>query len=312
MRTTIAVITLLVAACQATPPASPSEVAVAWPSVTPTGSVSPAVSTSTAATATATVASTPEPTDAPIASPTAARAVLLERDSFARVVTSDLRVRSKPGVSDDSAKFEPLLQDGTYAFVLEGPVAASGYYWYLVLPFRRDRDAIEPPFGWVAAADKDGSPWLAAQPISCPETPVAGWGGPDMEGVTNMYRHLACFRDKPQTFQSAIGRPGDLCGVFEWRLEPSWFDTTCPSHYLSGDDVALDVFLPPGVVPPTVDPDSTLGVDVTAQYDHPEARNCRLAPAVAVPTTAAPPPELVVLTCRAQFVATSIAITADP
>ena len=32
-------------------------------------------------------------------------------DTYARVVTDDLRVRSKPGVSDDSKKLEPLLQE---------------------------------------------------------------------------------------------------------------------------------------------------------------------------------------------------------
>ena len=32
-------------------------------------------------------------------------------DTYARVVTDDLRVRSKPGVSEDSKKLEPLLQN---------------------------------------------------------------------------------------------------------------------------------------------------------------------------------------------------------
>ena len=55
-------------------------------------------------------------------------------DTYALVVTDDLRVRSKPGVSDDSKKLEPLLQQPVRLVVLDGPVQASGYDWYLVQP----------------------------------------------------------------------------------------------------------------------------------------------------------------------------------
>ena len=81
-------------------------------------------------------------------------------DTYARVVTDDLRVRSNPGVSDDSTKLEPLLQDGVQVVVLDGPVQASGYDWYLVQPTITSDTADPYPFGWVAAADKDGEPWI--------------------------------------------------------------------------------------------------------------------------------------------------------
>ena len=86
-------------------------------------------------------------------------------DTYARVVTDDLRVRSKPGVSDDSKKLEPLLQDGVLLVVLDGPVQASGYDWYQVQPTLTSDTAGPYPFGWVAAADKDGEPWIEPETV---------------------------------------------------------------------------------------------------------------------------------------------------
>lgn len=85
-------------------------------------------------------------------------------------VSDDLRVRSKPRVSADSVKYQPLLPVGTVLEVLAGPVAASGYWWYRV---RLDegstlRDGITT--GWVAAADHDGELWI-------------DWYGVDMDAV---------------------------------------------------------------------------------------------------------------------------------
>jgi hypothetical protein len=47
-------------------------------------------------------------------------------DTYARVVTDDLRVRSKPGLSEGSKKLEPLLDRGALLVVLDGPVQVSG------------------------------------------------------------------------------------------------------------------------------------------------------------------------------------------
>jgi len=75
-------------------------------------------------------------------------------------VSDALRVRSQPRVSDDSIKYEPVLPLDTNLFVLDGPVAASGYNWYKVAPVSF-ADLAGPGYGWVAAADKDGTPWIA-------------------------------------------------------------------------------------------------------------------------------------------------------
>ena len=74
-------------------------------------------------------------------------------------VTSDVRVRSKPGTEADSVKYEPLLRAGTMLHIVDGPVASSGYWWYRVeLETGILRGGITN--GWIAAADRDGTPWI--------------------------------------------------------------------------------------------------------------------------------------------------------
>ncbi len=93
------------------------------------------------------------------------------------VVVSGLRVRTAPTVDNAvSAKLEPLLGLGTRLQVIDGPVEADDYHWYLVqavgLPHR----------GWVAAADHDGEAWIdlpeatatATLPLSADETALVG------------------------------------------------------------------------------------------------------------------------------------------
>ena len=68
---------------------------------------------------------------------------------------SGLRVRTQPTVDNSkSVKLDPLLGVGTQLQIIEGPVTADDYDWYLV-------QAIGLPHnGWVAAADHDGEPWI--------------------------------------------------------------------------------------------------------------------------------------------------------
>ena len=130
----------------------------------------------------------------------------LTPDSFGEVVTNDLRVRSKPRVSDDSIKLEPLLWDGALLFVIEGPVAASGYDWFLVRPmgeadlqFHPD----PPDLGWVAAASKVGEPWLVAQSFPCLRaSPLETLS--DIDYPPHGLIGLACFGDSPQRFDADL------------------------------------------------------------------------------------------------------------
>ncbi len=80
---------------------------------------------------------------------------VLAAGSTVDVVASGLRVRTAPTVDDSkSAKLEPLLSLGVQLQILDGPVTADDYDWYLV-------QAIGWPHrGWVAAADHDGVAWI--------------------------------------------------------------------------------------------------------------------------------------------------------
>ena len=108
------------------------------------------------------------PPASPSAAPSAAYAPAI--GSVAITVSDRIRVRSEPRVSDDSAKYKPVLPVGTTLFVLGGPVSASGYTWYKVAPV--SFAGLEGPgFGWVAMADKDGQPWVG--PATGPDTAIS-------------------------------------------------------------------------------------------------------------------------------------------
>jgi len=115
----------------------------------------------------------PSPSDAaqtPSAStsPTAVRpSDAYAADTVVEVVSKTLRVRTAPTVDNTkSVKLEPLLGLGAQLQVIDGPVSADGYNWYLVqaigLPHR----------GWVAAADHDGTPWIEDLTIAASPSPA--------------------------------------------------------------------------------------------------------------------------------------------
>ena len=110
----------------------------------------------------------------------------LDLESFAVTLVDQLRVRSQPTVAESSAKLEPLLPAGVRLFVIEESVAADGYAWYHVLP-------VDPgyPSGWVAAASRDGEPWIEAAPSECPSLPIEPL---EMDSL-GVYGGLACFGD---------------------------------------------------------------------------------------------------------------------
>ena len=149
----------------------------------------------------------PEPSPSEFAAPSFAvpgDSVPIPADTYARVVTDDLRVRSKPGVSEDSKKLEPLLQEPMSLLVLDGPVQSSGYDWYLVQPIPSDMDAATYPFGWIAAAGKDGEPWIQADLMGCPPTPQTV---DDLGSITQTapkYYEITCFGGDEITFQARI------------------------------------------------------------------------------------------------------------
>jgi hypothetical protein len=310
MRSAILVLGLLVAACEsatASPEPAPSAPASAVPTAT-----APIVSTVTP--------SAPTPTASPRPTPVASR---IRPDSFVEVVTDGLRVRTKPAVSDDSIRLEPLLWKGALAFVVDGPVAGSGYDWYLVEPLGEvdlQVHADPPAYGWVAAAAKDGDPWLAEYPISCEASPL-DWLQYDFDYPPKELASLSCYGDETLRFAASLNRSGRDCGFDRpWSIEPRWLDPCGhPEFWLADPERqypeirAVGVAIDPAVdltALPMVDPAGWLLVDVVGQYDHPAARTCR-ASRNETSTEPERPAQLVVRDCRAQFVVMSMSVHID-
>ncbi len=249
------------------------------------------------------------PSGSPVPSATAAQPAdgQIAIDSIATVVTNDLRVRSKPGVSDDSKRLTPLLDAGREVFVVDGPVRASGFDWYQVQPL--DDGDIVAPFGWVAAAGKDGEQWLAGDRFECPSVPTT------FEAVTATPAivQLACYGDQPLTFTARFGRTDLICpleGGF-WTIEPGWLaGEGCQDLlvYSGNPDDGFYPTLDPDLHLPdlssSVDPKDAITVEITGHSDDPAARTCkavRTGPGD-IPYSA----REISLTCRSQFVITSI------
>jgi hypothetical protein len=299
--------------------------AVAFTSGKPSGAAGTAASPSattaavlpSASSVTATPAATPSPTPAITPTPSRAPAARFAHDSFVMVSTDDLRVRTKPGVAASSVKLEPLLWRGAIAFVLDGPVAASGYQWYLISPLGEadlQQHADPPRLGWVAAAGKDGAPWLQKLVEPCGPN-VLGYAPAEFDWPPSGFIALNCLGSKRHSFVADIGTRGPGCDVAP-QVTPSHFDVCGRLFFLADPDrdpayfQVLEVVLDPSIDVTrlkTLAPRSYLRVNVTGQYNHPSARTCRRT------RDAGPmPPELVVLGCRSQFVVTRLTVVADP
>lgn len=293
-RSAVLLLTILFAGCggASSPSASPSgEVAA---SASPAPTLAP---------------NSPPPSASPTATPSSAasaspQAVVLRLDSIAQVVTSDLVVRSAPGVGADSKQLEPLLQKPARVFVADGPVAKDGYDWYEVQPVANDA-----PFGWVAVASHEGEAWVRHTVTTCPSLPL------DIATLSSLrsYFGLACFRGKALTVTARLGMPEATCGVSPgWTIDPGWLGPCVRHDFLTdleGDnlDNQLEAVFAPKVdltkLPKYgIEPKTWLKVQFTGQFDHPAARTC-----LGVKEDSDPPsPPEIVLECRDIFVITSI------
>jgi hypothetical protein len=235
---------------------------------------------------------------------------VIPHDSIATVVTDDLRVRSKPGVSGESKLLEPLLDRGREVLVLDGPVQASGYSWYLVAPLGLGDDH-ELPVGWVAAADKTGEVWVEARDAECPQAPTTIAELSILEPLIA----LACFGDQEIEFTAQAMRPEATCGVdLGWTIQPDWLGSTCrqPEFILIGPGAERDLYtiIEPGTrigdIDPGVVPEEAVDVVVRGHFDHEASDSCRID--VYVPESGHPDmtPEEAVVICRSQFVVTSL------
>lgn len=116
----------------------------------------------------------PQPSETPMESSSAALVI----DGMAKIVADAVVVRDAPG-RQSARVVEPCTGDGgpcpplllgrvggrEDVFILDGPVAADGYDWYLAAS---DPDAL---VGWIPAGDSAG-PWVVPASPECPQQPI--------------------------------------------------------------------------------------------------------------------------------------------
>jgi hypothetical protein len=266
---------MLVGACSPAPLASP---AGSSPSTS-----SPSAAASPSPTGTAT--SSPTPIESASPAPTS-----LAVDSLIEIVVTDLVVRTHPGTDPPSTILTERLIAPDRAFVVDGPVEAAGYEWYLVAPLLRPDDT-RGPFGWIASGSREGEDWVRAVAAPCPD-PV------DLAGVIALQplERLACFGDETLTLTAPVMSCGS--GGGPWTFSPSWI------LHVGGCGLAADAsaeqFLlfrePPGSSGPGSAP-----ATVTGHFDDASALTCTVTSAdpAAYP---APSREEAVVMCRSEFV----------
>ena len=285
-----ALLVIATTACAASPPsdaasstggsASPTASASARESTTPTASVS----------GTASVEASEPP-----ASATEAAAPRVQ-DTIWQVLVTDLIVRSEPTIADTSAIFVPRLTDTDRVLVVDSPRSADGYEWFQVLPLRPD-GLRERPFGWVARAHRDGTPWLALEELACPD-PSAD---PAAFLKLTPEERLACYGDETIEFRGTILGCG--AGGFVVTYEPQWLKSETGCGLGPSPDVTTLMLRFPPTVPETVFPGGTF--DITGHLDDPAAATC-VATSSDPATVAAPSSFEAVAICRTQFVVESV------
>lgn len=246
----------------------------------------------------------PDVSVTPAVSATPTTAQPLSPDSIAEVVTSDLVMRSLPGVTDESIILDRVLQPGDRLFVMDGPVAATGYDWYQV-QLLGDRVADEA--GWVAAMGRDGEAWITSTMIECPDPALA-----DVFELDAFHRLelLSCLGDRQiQVTVQAMGIcSGYIEGPPNFVFEPTWLGmgSTCgwgrEGYFLFGMQPFLEPAVGSGFPPGAQRLD---WYQLTGQFDHPEAKNCVLRELSGgdpdMPPMPDMTPEQVVLLCRSHF-----------
>ena len=168
-----------------------------------------------------------------------------------------------------------MLPPGTELYVLDGPVSASGYPWYEVVPLTSGN----LPQGWIASADRDGVPWIAPADYNCPSVPT------NLRALAALPPGvgLVCFPRVPITIEARLISCN--CDADGSWYTPSWFflgsggpnllvepgDTRGAGSMNPEDWFALN--LDPAGEHPDVLPIGQV-VEVTGIFDHPAASTC--------------------------------------
>jgi hypothetical protein len=216
----------------------------------------------------------------------------LHRDAVAEVVVNGgVRVRSLPTVDPASMRYEPLLDRGDEVFIVDGPTSADGYDWLLVQSFH---DGEPGPFGWVAAAGRDGEVWIDDFELAdCPVLP----DDVDRLGVFREELLIHCFGGAELAFEhdaNVFCLDQDALPV-----DPVWLASGC--GYLSGDacgSCGLNLAVMPGWG--TLPAEQPGRWALRGHFDDPAADGCRAT----APIVGDPSPAQIIHRCRTTFVLT--------
>jgi hypothetical protein len=241
---------------------------------------------------------------------------------WAEVVVEELNLRPRPGTFPTDL---PPLPAGTVGIVLGGPFESEGFPWYAFgAPGRAavgcaGEDEPGAPscewFGYVAAADPGGEPYIERRDLQCPAPPST------VEDVAaaapGVLMH--CFGGETLRFDArVVSVPGRLCGA-ALDMTPRWLHP-CTTHLVApavDDDVVIEVHLHPDLagcdpdVPGTppecafVEHDGTL-IELEGRFDDPAATSCS-ALGIDSATGMQPDPFWLVYQCRSAFVVTGVA-----
>jgi hypothetical protein len=232
---------------------------------------------------------------------------------MARVIADAVVVREAPG---RQSAFIPLNcymaqppcgqlflgQDSGYesVYLLDGPVAADGYDWYLAAT---DAGGPDPEYiGWIPAGDAAG-PWVVGAPPDCPQEPIE-LADVTLSAMTPLAR-LTCLSGMELTLRGWFPAPpppdgvsSETCQVIE--EQPMFcgfgYDTLRPGQAPwagNANYLEFNVETAAGLT----QPERPGWVTVRGQVDHPAALEC--------------PPRYegdigAVLRCRVDFVVTAI------
>lgn len=277
----------LIAVLAACGPAEETGTPAISSSMTAASAVAPATATPSALPASPPPAAASGPASPPATEPVADDLAL---NSLLEVLVTDLVVRSEPGVDPPSTILASRMRAPDRAFVVDGPVPASGYDWYLVAPLDR-ADGTRGPFGWVARASRDGETWVRSIESPCPTAT-------DLAGVLGLQalERLACYGDESLTLTA----PQVSCGAGggPWIWEPAWL------MELGGCALALDTTGDDGLlmrVPPgATGSGGSAPATVSGHFDDAAAVGCTVTSSD--PAFPAPGTEEAVVMCRTQFV----------
>lgn len=235
-----------------------------------------------------------------------------------------LRLRAGPSVAAEPLSYrctgiyvqvpgdctDPIAIDaGRTMVVFDGPVAADGFDWYLVVMPGTELGAGQ--LGWVATPHQ-GDAWLVRSELECPTS------APDPTAMVAMgvAMPVHCYQGRELTLEGWVvtGFGCNVGGTFE----PTWLAHPCANmSYIRstptpsmGDQPLFLHYPAPGVTNPTLTYNDGQQVRIVGHYDDPAAVECVIEsadpPRLDGRTFEASDPAADVAVCRMRFVVTEV------